>query len=65
MAVLQLRRDMVVVDEQEDQAVEIETPFPLRTIEPDTIEGELAEIEEPAADEDEQPARSFFQIVRF
>jgi hypothetical protein len=65
MAVLQLRRDMVVVDEQEEQAVEIETPFPLRTIEPDTIEGELAEIEEPVVDEDEQPARSFFQIVRF
>ena len=65
MAVLQLRRDMVVVDEQEEQAVEIETPFPLRTIEPDTIEGELTEIEEPAPEEDELPARSFFQIVRF
>jgi hypothetical protein len=65
MAVLQLRRDMVVVEEQEEQAVEIETPFPLRTIEPDTIEGELAEIEDARSQEDERPARSFFQIVRF
>ena len=66
MSVLQLRRDMVVVEEEDaEPAVEIETPFPLRTIEPDTIDGELTEIEEPHSDEEEQPARSFFQIVRF
>ncbi len=66
MSVLQLRRDMVVVEEEDaEPAVEIETPFPLRTIEPDTIDGELTEIEDPLSDEDEQPARSFFQIVRF
>ncbi|HEX5007434.1 MAG TPA: hypothetical protein VFV70_10000 [Hyphomonadaceae bacterium] len=65
MSVLQLRRDMVVVEEEAEPAVEIATPFPLRTIEPDTIEGELTEVEEPASDEEEAPARSFFQIVRF
>jgi hypothetical protein len=65
MSVLQLRRDMVVVKEEGDAAVEIETPFPLRTIEPDTIEGELTEIEDARSDEDEAPGRSFFEIVRF
>ena len=66
MSVLQLRRDMVVVEEEDaEPAVEIETPFPLRTIEPDTIEGELTEIEDAQPDEDAAPARSFFQIVRF
>lgn len=66
MSVLQLRRDMVVVEEEDaDPAVEIETPFPLRTIQPDTIEGKLTELEEARPDEDEAPGRSFFQIVRF
>jgi hypothetical protein len=65
MSVLQLRRDMVVVEEEDaEPAVEIETPFPLRTIEPDTIDGELTEIEEARSDEEEAP-RSLFQIVRF
>ncbi len=67
MSVLQLRRDMVVVEEEDDAepAVEIETPFPLRTIEPDTIDGELTEIEEAHPDDEEAPARSLFDIVRF
>jgi hypothetical protein len=65
MSVLQLRRDMVVVKDEEEAAVEIETPFPLRTIEPDTIDGELTEIEDARPDEDEAPGRSLFQILRF
>jgi hypothetical protein len=64
MSVLQLRRDMVVV-EDEEPAVEIETPFPLRTIEPDTIEGEVAEIDRTASDHQEHTGRSFFQVLRF
>ncbi len=60
MSVLHLRRDMVVVEEEE-KAVEIDTPFPLRA-----IDVEVADIEEVAAPEhEEQIGRSFFQIVRW
>jgi hypothetical protein len=64
MSVLQLRRDMVVVEEEpaEEPVSEIETPFPLRTIEPDVIEGELTEIEPGHAEE--RDGRSLFQTVR-
>lgn len=67
MSVLQLRRDMVVVEEEpvEEPVSEIETPFPLRRIEagaPETIEGELTELDPDRAPAG--PGRSFFQTVR-
>jgi hypothetical protein len=58
MSVLQLRRDMVVVEEE--PAVEIETPFPLRT-----IDAEVTDIEEIDEGHDERPRKSFFQVVRW
>jgi hypothetical protein len=61
MSVLQLRRDMVVVEEE--PVSEIATPFPLRTIEPDVIEGQLAEID-PDVGADDGAGRSLFQTVR-
>ena len=57
MSVLKLRRDMVVVEEE--PVVEIETPFPLRT-----IDAEITEIYE-ADDHHEQPRRSWFGLIRF
>ena len=65
MSVLQLRRDMVVVEEEEveEPASAIETPFPLRMIEPDIIEGQLTEIEESPVVE-EGHGRSFFTTLR-
>jgi hypothetical protein len=65
MSVLQLRRDMVVVEEEpaEEAVSEIETPFPLRKIEPDVIEGELTEVD-PDRVADERSGRSFFRTVR-
>ncbi len=65
MSVLQLRRDMVVVEEGQavEPAADIETPFPLRTIEPDTIEGELTEIHGPEPLQ-EGAGRSLFRTVR-
>lgn len=71
MSVLKLRRDMVVVDEEPaaDTVAEIEKPFPLRKIEPETadiIEGQLTEFsEEDEAHEDERVHKTFFQHVRF
>jgi hypothetical protein len=61
MSVLQLRRDMVVVEEE--PAVEIETPFPLRTIDAEVTD--VTDIEEVDADDDERPRKSFFQVVRW
>jgi len=71
MSVLKLRRDMVVVDEETaaDAVAEIETPFPLRKIEPedaDVIEGEINEVaDEGDGDGDEHHEKTFFQHVRF
>jgi len=63
MSVLQLRRDMVVVEEE--TAVEIETPFPLRTIDAEDADvAEVTEIEEDG-ETDERPRRSFLQTVRW
>jgi hypothetical protein len=58
MSVLHLRRDMVVVEEE--PVVEIETPFPLRT-----IDAEITEIVGPDNDDDEAPRRSLFGALRF
>lgn len=62
MSVLHLRRDMVVVEEDE-QAVEIDKPFPLRTIEADAEIAEVTEVdhEEPQ----ERPRKSFLQVARW
>lgn len=61
MSVLHLRRDMVVVEEEEEKAVEIDTPFPLRT-----IDVEVTDAEEVAAPEhEEHTGKSFFQVVRW
>src|SRR5690349_23920025 len=57
MSVLKLRRDMVVV--QEEPVVEIETPFPLRT-----IDAEATEIQE-ADNDHHEPRRSWFGLIRF
>jgi hypothetical protein len=70
MSVLKLRREMVVVDEEPaaEPVAEIEKPFPLRKIEPETtdiIEGEIAEIEETAADHEDRPRRTFLGVLRF
>jgi len=61
MSVLQLRRDMVVVEEE--PAVEIETPFPLRTIDAEVTD--VTDIEEVDDGYDEHPRRSFFQVLRW
>lgn len=59
MSVLHLRRDMVVVEDE--PVVEIETPFPLRT-----IDAEATEISEPHHDIHAQPRRrSWLGLVRF
>lgn len=58
MSVLQLRRDMVVVEDE--PVVEIEAPFPLRT-----IDAEAIEIHEADNDADEKPRRSWFGLIRF
>jgi len=58
MSLLHLRRDMVVVEEE--PVVEIETPFPLRT-----IDAEITEITEADNDLHEQPRRSWFGLIRF
>jgi hypothetical protein len=66
MSVLKLRRDMVVVKEAPEAVVEIDKPFPLRTIEEevtDIIEGEVAEVDPDLVEE--HPRRSFMQVVRF
>jgi hypothetical protein len=60
MSVLQLRRDMVVVEEE--AAVEIDKPFPLRTIDAD----EVAEVTEIELDEhEERPRRSLLKAIRW
>ncbi len=69
MSVLKLRRDMVVVDKESaaEPVAEIEKPFPLRKIEPETvdvIEGELAEVADEH-DADEHTHKTFFGHVRF
>lgn len=62
MSVLQLRRDMVVVEEE--PAVESDKPFPLRTIEAEVTD--VTDIEEITDDdEEERPRKSFFQHVRW
>jgi len=62
MSVLQLRRDMVVVEEE--KAVENDKPFPLRTIEAEVTDViDIDEVEE-VSDEDDRPRKSFFQHVR-
>ena len=66
MSVLQLRRDMVVVEEE--PAVESESkPFPLRTIEAEVTD--VADIEEDrpssTTTKQERPHKSFFQHVRW
>jgi hypothetical protein len=54
---------MVVIEEE--TAVEIETPFPLRTIDADDADvAEVSEIEEEEAI-DERPRKSFFQVLRW
>ncbi|MDP3740175.1 MAG: hypothetical protein Q8R02_22510 [Hyphomonadaceae bacterium] len=63
MSVLQLRRDMVVVEEE--KAVEIDKPFPLRTIEAEVTDVTDIEEVEDDSDEDERPRKSFFQHVRW
>lgn len=71
MSVLKLRRDMVVVDEKPpaDTVAEIDTPFPLRKIEPEDatiIEGKINEAsEEHEGDVEEHHDKTFFQHVRF
>jgi hypothetical protein len=69
MSVLKLRRDMVVVEEEakDDPLVEIDRPFPLRKIEPETsdiIEGEITELSADH-DHDYRPRKTFFQRVKF
>jgi hypothetical protein len=66
MSVLKLRRDQVVVEDEPaaDEVVEIERPFPLRTLDHDTIEGELTELSDDDHHGDAE-GKSFFQIVRF
>jgi hypothetical protein len=58
MSVLQLRRDMVVVEDE--PVVEIDTPFPLRT-----IDAVVTEITEPDNDAEHAPSRSLFGKLRF
>lgn len=65
MSVLQLRRDMVVVEEE--PAVEIDKPFPLRTIEKrdDITEVADAEVTEVEHEElEEHPRRSLVATMR-
>jgi hypothetical protein len=61
MSVLQLRRDMVVVEEE--PAVEIDKPFPLRTIEADAEVAEVTEIEPEEIEE--SPRKSLFKVMRW
>jgi len=61
MSVLHLRRDMVVVEEE--RAVEIETPFPLRTIDAEVTD--VTEIEEVEGEHDERPRKTFIQVARW
>jgi hypothetical protein len=67
MSVLKLRRDMVVADEE--SAVEISTPFPLRKIEQAAIEAEVTEIEVEVEEDAPEPSahkqKTFFGVVRF
>ena len=69
MSVLKLRRDMVVVDDAPatETVAEADRPFPLRKIEPETvdvIEAELASV--PAEHEaDDHHGKTFFQHVRW
>ena len=64
MSVLQLRRDMVVVEEE--PAVEIDKPFPLRTIDAGEELAEATAITEIEHEEvDERPRRSLLQILRW
>jgi hypothetical protein len=64
MSVLQLRRDMVVVEEE--PAVEIDKPFPLRTIEADAEIAEVTEIEPEETEEtEEHPRKSLFKVMRW
>jgi hypothetical protein len=70
MSVLKLRRDQVVVEEE--PAVEIDKPFPLRKIDHDEIEGEITEVEATAVEIEEprrgpriRKHRTFFGHVRF
>ncbi len=69
MSVLKLRRDMVVVDDEPatTTVAEADRPFPLRKIEPETvdvIEAELADV--PAEHEaDDHHGKTFFQHVRW
>jgi hypothetical protein len=67
MAVLKLRRDMVVAEEE--SAVEISTPFPLRKIEHNEIEAEVTEVEvEEEAVEllpHDGKQKTFFGALRF
>jgi hypothetical protein len=62
MSVLHLRRDMVVVEQE--PVVEIDKPFPLRTIDNSEIEAEAHSVEDDHHDDGRAPGRTFFQTVR-
>ena len=69
MSVLKLRRDMVVVDDAPatETVAEADRPFPLRRIEPETVDVIEAEIAEVPAEHDvgEHHGKTFFQHVRW
>lgn len=71
MSVLKLRRDMVVVEEEGPERTsekESDKPFPLRRIEPETVDVIEAELITPELDEAELaplPRKSFVQRVSF
>ncbi len=62
MSVLQLRRDMVVVEDE--AVVEIDSPFPLRTIDAEEV-AEVREIEDDDHGGHVHAGKSFFQVVRW